>query len=198
PDTTEHTEPAQPVNVHYDSYWRDDYPVLKRGETLTYAGGENIAENTADEGLPALVAFASAQLSYDSVNPPILVNEDTLELYSARVVRPLDRFEESLTRADLPGDLTPANPDRVMADGSRWYFRELPGSLQKRFYYESVETKLVFRGRLNNLELGDPDLTQTPISLSVLESNAMTQAEFVQLKGLGSGEWAAAVRRLYR
>ncbi|MCP5518278.1 MAG: hypothetical protein H7A45_13570 [Verrucomicrobiales bacterium] len=82
--------------------------------------------------------------------------------------RPLDRREaefEQVAFNDIKNAngeaLTPASADRVMVVGARWYFRELTGSLQKRFYYDSLFGKLVFRGRLNDLEGGDPNLTAT-------------------------------------
>ena len=104
-----------------------------------------------------------------------------LSSYSARLVRPLDRYEVDFAQSDFPQaspNLTPANPDAIQVVAGRWYFTGLTGSLQKRLYYDSLRQKLVFRGRLNDRESGDPELTETPTSLYVLEPNYMTLAEY--------------------
>ena len=203
--TEEDTETAQPAIVLWNTYWGDDYPVIKRGESLTYAGGEYLAENSGAEGLPALVAMAAAQVIYDSANATMVYSEDTLDVYSARIIRCLDAYQVAFSAGELPDELTPAFTDNVMVDGPRYYFKGLVGSLQKRFYYDSLSSQLIFRGRLNDLESGDPDLTVTPVSLSVLEPNVMTQSEYDSIIGmlsdLGIGSGATtfddAVQALY-
>ncbi len=50
----------KPVAVYYNTLWRTDYPKLKRGETLTYQGGEYFNETPGSEGLPALVAVSGS------------------------------------------------------------------------------------------------------------------------------------------
>ncbi|MGJ8639305.1 MAG: LamG-like jellyroll fold domain-containing protein [Opitutaceae bacterium] len=199
------TEPAQPVIVVWNTFWRDGYPVIKRGESLAYTGGEYFAENTGAEGLPALVAMAAAQIIYDSANATMSYSESNLEQYSARIVRGLDSYSIGFDAGDLPEELTPAFTDNIMVDGPRYYFKNLTGSLQKRFYYDSLNSLLIFRGRLNDLESGDPDLTDTPVSLYVLEPNVMTQSEYdsiiAMLTGLGistgSTTFDDAVETLY-
>jgi hypothetical protein len=192
--------------VRYSSYWRDDYPTLKRGETLTYAGGEYKAENASSQGLPAIVAFASAQVVFDSAWSPMVFNLNTLtsgvkfmDKYSARIIRPLDRIEASVAQSAMPIPLTPAYTDNIMVDGPRWYFKGLTGSLQKRFYYDTLTSKLVFRGRLNDLESGDPDLTATPVSTYILEPNIMTKKEYDSIVALASSEstWKNAVQSIF-
>ena len=185
--------------IRYSSYWRTDYPVLKRGETLTYAGGEYKAENSTAEGLPAIVGFAAAQVVYDSARPEMVFDSSTINKYSARIVRPLEKIAYSLAQSDMPTPLTPAYSDNVMVVGSRWYFKALTGSLQKRFYYDSLSGQLIFRGRLNDLESGDPDLTATPVATYVLEPNVLTAAEYRALKSLPSStKWSTAIDNIYR
>lgn len=197
---------AEPVKVRYASWWRDDYPVLKRGETVTFTGGENRAENFDAEGLPAILAMASVQMVYDDRTPTMAIDNGNLDYYSARVIRALDRHEEPFTQVQMKAatntngaGLEPAETDRILVIGARWYFKELEGSLQKRFYYDSLLSKLVFRGRVNNREGGDPDLTETPVSLSVLEPNVMTQSEYRSLRDLSpsNAEWFDAVLEIY-
>ncbi|WOO40081.1 LamG-like jellyroll fold domain-containing protein [Rubellicoccus peritrichatus] len=169
---------TQSTPIDYHTYWRSNYPIVKRGETVTYTGGEYVDENAGAEGLPGVVAWAAGQVVYDNANPAMLYDQASLDHYSARFIRPLDRYEADLPLADLPDSLTPANTANIMVDGSRYYFKGLTGSLQKRFYFESLTGTLVFRGRLNDLESGDPDLTATPVSLYILEPNVMTEAEY--------------------
>lgn len=200
----------EPQRVLFDTFWGGDYAKLKRGETVTFAGGENRAENPLDPGLPAIIAMASAQVVFDSNTPTMALADkdyssmgfktnDGIDSYSARITRPLDRFEFDYAATDMPEDLRPANTENVMVDGPRWYFTQLVGSLQKRFYYDSLRSKLVFRGRVNDREGGDPDLTATPVSLSVLEPNVMTPDDYDSLKALQSSDsmWTGAVDTLY-
>jgi len=166
----------------YNSYWKTDYPTLKRGESLTYQGGEFAAENPGADGLPAVVGWAAGQVVYDNASPSMEFETlSDLDTYTARLVRPLDRIEVDFDQADFPQvspNLTPANTEAIQVVAERWYFKGLTGSLQKRLYYDTLTQKLVFRGRINDLESGDPDLTTVPISLYVLEPNYMTKAEY--------------------
>lgn len=197
----------EPETVRFDTYWKENYPILKRGETMTYVGGENKADNPLATGLPGIVGWQSAQVVYDSRTPSMWFDELTdFVTYSGRVIRPLDAyrapFEQALFGTILNGEgepLTPASQDRVHVVGTRWYFTELIGSLQKRLYFDSLLGELVFRGRLNDLESGDSDLTKTPISLYLLESNVMSAEAFEAIKELGNGnaEWDEAVESLF-
>ncbi len=190
----------EPQRVRFDTYWRTDYPVLKRGESMTYAGGEHKAENPLATGLPGIVAWESAQIIFDNLTPSMIFNTyDTLQQYSARVIRPLDRYEKDYEQTDMPEELTPAHTENVLVHRERWYFKALIGSLQKRFYYDSLRQKLVFHGRLNDLEGGDPNLTAQPVALSVLEPNVMTAEDFTALKNLAESdnEWVSAMNAFY-
>ncbi len=185
------------VASKYDAYWRKDYPVLKRGETLTYPGGEYKADRPSSPGLPGVLGWASAEVVYDTETPSMILVQSTNS--SARVTRPLDRYAVSIKQEQIPADLHPAHPDKVMVVGSRWYFKGLTGSLSKRFYYDSLAGELVFRGRLNNLESGAPNLTQTPIQPYLLEPNFMNDEDAETLKGLPSSEseeWTMAIGHL--
>ncbi|WOO41007.1 LamG domain-containing protein [Rubellicoccus peritrichatus] len=194
------------VPVNYDTYWRTDYPVLKRGETLTYPGGEYAAENPGAEGLPGAVAWAAGQIVFDTANPDMFFDKNSLPQYSARFVRSLDLYVVDFALEDLPTQLRPAATDNVMTVGERYYFKGLTGSLQKRLYYNSLTNQLIFRGRLNDYESGDPQVTSTPISLYVLEPNVMTAIEYDEITddwltddiGLGGSDlFRAAVESLY-
>ncbi|MFT4638205.1 MAG: hypothetical protein ACI8T1_001524 [Verrucomicrobiales bacterium] len=194
----------EPVKVVYDTFWRTDYPKLKRGETLTYQGGEFFNENPGSNGLPAVLAMAAAEVVYDSATPSMLLGTGNAVRYaldqtSVRITRPLDRRERDFTTADMEAaGFTPAAVDRIFIVAERWYFKELPGSLQKRIYFDSLEQKLVFRGRLNEKESGDPDLTAGPDPLNILEPNVMTVDEYNRLKFLaGTPEWLAATEAIF-
>jgi len=60
---------AVPVASLYNAYWGNNYPVLKKGETMTYAGGEYKADHPASPGLPAVLNMASAEVVFDSETP---------------------------------------------------------------------------------------------------------------------------------
>jgi len=198
----------QPVKARYSTYWRNDYPILKRGETMTYTGGENLEDNPLAQGLPGIVNWASAQLIFDSSTPAMVFNNGTGESiqsdYSARVIRPLDRYQAAMDQTTLnDAKLTPGSGN-VQVEGERWYFKGLTGSLQKRFYYDSLLNVLVYRGRLNDLESGDPKISQTPISLYALEPNVMTTNDFASLLdlpgsvgGIADPQWMSSVTSIY-
>ncbi|MFM1770838.1 MAG: hypothetical protein RJA22_3367, partial [Verrucomicrobiota bacterium] len=64
---------AMPVAAKYQAYWGNNYPVLKKGETLTYAGGEYKADHPASPGLPAVLNMASAEVVYDDRTPAMIL-----------------------------------------------------------------------------------------------------------------------------
>ncbi len=193
-----------PVKVIYNSFWRSDYPKLKRGETLTYQGGEYFAETPGANGLPALVAMAATEVIYDSATPSMVYGPTAMNSYdvskaSARIIRPLDRRENLFTVAQMgSAGFTPAAATKVFIVAERWYFKELPGSLQKRFYFDSLAGKLVLRGRLNDKESGDANLTAGPDPLNILEPNVLTKDEYTRIRQLSSdAAWTAAIDRIY-
>jgi hypothetical protein len=201
----------KPVKVKYSSAWRTDYPKLKRGETLTYQGGEYFNENPGSNGLPAVVAMKAAEVVYDSATPSMVIGATTtteLNKASARIIRPLDRREYPFTNSQMgAAGLIPGDPasSKVIVVAERWYFKDLSGSLQKRFYFDSLSETLVFRGRLNDKESGDPNLTAGPDPLNVLEPGVMTLAEYKQIapeKGIRDLStdpgWTAAIDAIFR
>lgn len=201
-----------PVKVVYNSFWASGYPKLKRGETLTYQGGEYFNETPGADGLPALVAMAASEIVFDSAAPSMAFSKtssSTANLHSAanasaRIVRPLDRRESPFTVAQMAsagfapaGKSAPATSD-VFVIAERWYFKELPGSLQQRFYFDSLAAKVVFRGRLNEKESGDSNLTSGPDPLNVLEPNSLSLDEYKRIRGLsGSTAWQALVDGIF-
>ncbi|MCP5533966.1 MAG: choice-of-anchor D domain-containing protein [Akkermansiaceae bacterium] len=194
----------EPVKVLYSSKWRSDYPKLKRGETLTYQGGEYFNENPGSNGLPALVAMAAAEIVYDSSTPDMVIGTaSTAEVAkaSAQIIRPLDRREKTGFTAAQMSDagFTPAETAKLLIIAERWYFKELPGSLGNRFYYDSLASTLVFRGYLNEKDSGDPDLTAGPDPLNLLEPNVMTADEYETIRALSdNGGWQSAVDDIFK
>jgi hypothetical protein len=194
----------QPVRVVYDTFWRTSYPKLKRGETLTYQGGEYFNETPGANGLPALVAMKAAELVYDSATPsmvygPPMEGRYPIESASARIIRPLDRRENPFTVANMGASgFTPAASEKIFVVAERWYFKELPGSLQKRFYFDSLAQKLVFRGYLNDKDSGNKDLTSGPDPLNILEPNVLTKGDYDRIRALAtSAVWTAAIDQIY-
>jgi hypothetical protein len=210
PGSPELDDDPKPLKVMYSSAWRTDYPKLKRGETLTYQGGEYFNENPGSEGLPAVVAMQAAEIVYDSATPsmvPAAPTQTELENASARIIRPLDRREVPFTNAQMiAAGLKPGDPatSKVIVVAERWYFKELTGSLQKRFYFDSLAETLVFRGRLNDKEGGDPNLTQGPDPINVLEPNILTLDEYrktAPAKGVydlaTTADWQTAINSIF-
>ncbi|MAT46027.1 MAG: hypothetical protein CMO35_01200, partial [Verrucomicrobiaceae bacterium] len=204
-DNKASTVDDMPVKITYDTYWRSDYPKLKRGETLTYQGGEYFNETPGAQGLPALVAMAAAEIIYDSATPSMVLKKTksgdsyNVEDYSARIIRPLDRREEPFTVAQMDNaGFTPASPN-VLIIAERWYFKDLPGSLQKRFYFDSLAEKLVLRGYLNDKDSGDPDLTAGPDPVNVLEPNVLTNGEYSKLLTLSNDStWRTKTEAIFK
>ena len=182
-----------PQAMRYDSYWGDNYPVLKRGETLTYPGGEYKQDNPQSSGLPGVLGWASAELVFDSLTPSMVISSQATDMangsynfadFAAWVTRPLDTRATPVSIAEMPATLTPANTDKVSVVGTRWYFKALNASLGQRFYFDSLAGQMVFRGRINQLESGAPNLTQTPIQSYLLEPNFMSDNDVTDLKAL--------------
>ena len=193
-------EDLEPGTVLYSSSWRSDYPKLKRGETLTYQGGEYFNENPGSNGLPALVAMKAAEVVYDVATPTMLVDDANVDDYSARIIRPLDRHEAPFTVGEMAdAGFSPAATAKIFVVAERWYFAELPGSLQRRFYFDSLAEKLVFRGYLNDKDSGNSDLTAGPDPLNLLEPNVLTNSERKELESIGeSSSWANAVALIFQ
>ncbi|MBX3745651.1 MAG: hypothetical protein KF833_10115 [Verrucomicrobiae bacterium] len=200
---------ARPVDVLYKSDWPRNVPVLKAGETLTFAGGEFRADNpfrsvdgrlVETEGLPGVVAFASAEVVYDSSNP-----RGTLEgwrtQWTARVAQVLDRRSTALSLAEFPTVLQPAT-GRSRVKGGRYVFNELPSSLQRRVTYDPLAGQLEIIGLLNDKDIGDRTLTAAPPAVYVLEPNILTTDErdaLLRLDGEGTvTAWDRAVNDLYK
>lgn len=192
------TNVLQPGKVIYNTFWRSDYPKLKRGETLTYQGGEYFAETPGAKGLPALVAMKAAEIVFDVGTPTMVLTDSNIANYSARIMRPLDRQEARFTVAQMAtAGFSPASP-KIFVIAERWYFKDLPGSLSKRFYFDSLAEKLVFRGYLNDKDSGNKDLTVGPDPLNILEPNVLQPDDLTMIKGIGTGTaWTTAVQAIY-
>jgi hypothetical protein len=194
----------EPVKVIYSSKWRSDYPKLKRGETLTYQGGEYFNENPGSNGLPALVAMKAAEIVYDSSTPDMVMSvasTDEVSKASAQIIRPLDRREKpGFTAAQMnTAGFSPAETAKLLIIAERWFFKDLPGSLGKRFYYDSLASTLVFRGYLNDKDSGDPDLTAGPDPLNLLEPNVMTSDEYKTIRSLSDKPvWQTAIDDIFK
>jgi hypothetical protein len=188
----------EPAEVVYHSFWRTSYPKLKRGETLTYQGGESFSENPGSNGLPALVAMSAAEIVYDVATPTMIIGDNNVDDYSARIIRPLDRHEAPFTVAQMAAaGFSPAGSSLFVV-AERWYFEDLPGSLQRRFYFDSLAEKLVFRGFLNDKDSGDPDLTSGPDPINTLEPNVITADDLARLLPLGTTEdWSKAITAIH-
>jgi hypothetical protein len=186
PDPQKASDTAAGKVVYY-SYWKSSYPKLKRGETLTYQGGESFNENPGSNGLPALVAMKAAEVVYDPATPSMAIGDGNVGSYSARIIRPLDRYQIPLSAdAMAAAGFSPASP-KILVVGSNWFFKDLSGSLQKRFFYDSLSGQLVLRGCLNGRDLGDPAISSGIEPVNLLEPNVLTNDELAVLKSIASG-----------
>ena len=188
--------------IDYSSYWRENYPVLKRGETLAYAGGEYKADNPTAPGLPGVIGWASAEVAFDSEARDGVINGNK-EAFNARFMRLLDAYSWDFSKEQMEeAGLTLEETDKVSARGGRWYFKseDLSATLSLRFYYDSIANKLVFRGSVNGKESGDPALTVPPLGIGQTLHNVLTKDDAEALKSLVSPtneDWETAIDRLF-
>ncbi|KPA17217.1 conserved hypothetical protein, secreted [Candidatus Magnetomorum sp. HK-1] len=186
------------TQVTYDVYWPDEVSILKAGESITFPGGENRAENNNAQGLPAVLAWASGQIVYDSLNP-LMNSNDLLENYMARLVPVLLERKVAFPIASFPEDLQPASK-RVEVIMNRWYFKELHAGLKKRIYYDPTTQELVICGFVNDKTLGDSTLTASPPSIYILQPNILTDRELATIQGIEGADntFNAKVQELYQ
>lgn len=201
--------PAQ--EVKYTTRWPENLPVLKTGETLTFAGGEYRAdhptqlvlnesgqvETVETPGLPGVLAWAAGQVVYDDLNPT-LEDDQLLSRYTIRTVPVLEERVAELPTETFPAELLPAN-GRTRVQRGKYIFSELSSSLQRRLTYDPIRQKLVFIGLLNDKGIGDSTLTATPPPLYVLEPNILTPQEYKEIRELSpTPSWSSAVDVLYQ
>ncbi len=201
---------STPVNIHYDTAWPTNLPVLKVGETLTYAGGEFKADNPSAPGLPGVIGFAAGQVVFDSQNPAMAAGQFASS-FAARLISPLDTRALACSVASLPANLaSPASKD-VTVNGDSWSFNNLPPSLQKRIFFKPLDKLntaappgvLGLRGYVNDRTLGAPDLTAAPPPVYLLEPNILTATERDALKAAASSTdpnfqaWSKLIDALY-
>ncbi len=171
------------VEVRYDTIWPEETPVLKAGETLTFAGGEYRADHPqTPEGLPMVLGWAAGQVIFDELNP----NMDEEKMFDGSLVRLVQALEErtvDLPVEKMPEDLTPA-AGKVKVEGGRWYFKQLHAGLKSRVFYDPLTGRLGIRGFVNGKTLGDDDLTASPPSVYVLQPNILTEEEKDTLRSL--------------
>lgn len=203
---------TEPLAVVYETRWPENVPVLKAGETLTYAGGEYKQDNPDAPGLPGIVGFAAGEVVFDSRNPAMRTAAvdpiNPFNSFLARVIAPLEERLVALPPGSLPQKLKdPASPN-IRVDGDTWYFNNLPPSLQKRVFYRPAAKLtssgpagvLGLRGYLNDRTLGDADLTAAPPPVYVLEPNVLTSndLEALRLAGDREAEWENAIVALFQ
>ncbi|HHC24920.1 MAG TPA: hypothetical protein ENK58_05825, partial [Desulfobacterales bacterium] len=162
---------ARAVQVRYNTKWPEEVPVLKAGETVTFAGGEYRADHPQTrQGLPMVLGWAAGQVIFDDLNPKMEKGK-VFDDYLVRLVQTLEERTVDLPVDDMPEELQPA-AGRVTSVGGRWYFKELHTGLKTRVFYDPLmarkdpETgevvsigKLGILGFVNGKTLGDDDLT---------------------------------------
>lgn len=215
---------ARPNRILYKSDWPAVAPVLKAGETLTFAGGEYLADHpntlvidgsgnpqtVSTPGLPGVMAFAVGEVVFDALNPRGLTSLLT-NSWTVRMGQALDKRTAVLPMGNFPTTLLPAS-GRSRVSGGKYVFTDLPASLQKRFRYDplaqsvdpltglTVSGRLEIEGMVNDKRIGDTTLTASPGAVYVLEPNILTIADRDALWALASdteSAWRAAVQELY-
>jgi len=201
-----------PTPILYKSDWPEVLPVLKAGETLTYSGGEyrfdrpfttvvdnGVVRTVETPGLPGIVAFACAEVVFDSLNPFARSSQLTRDNgWTARVGQVLESRSVPLAFPDFPPELAPATK-RTRVKSGKYVFAELPASLQNRVRYDPLLGKLEISGLLNNKAIGDSTLTASPPQVYILEPNIFTADELAALRKLSEKtEWTEAVDNLGR
>jgi hypothetical protein len=185
------------IEVTYHTSWPDDLPILRVGETLTHSGGEAAEDGDSQQGLPGVVAFSSAQIVFDSVNPT-LDETQTLSTYAARLAQVLDKRSLAWTANTPFTDLFDATSGEIYLYNGIYFFKDLPAGLQQRIYYDPLNNELVLRGFLDGLTLGDSNLTASPGAIYALQPNILSQAEVKTLKSLNTDSgYQAMIDKLY-
>lgn len=202
--------PHLPTPVLYHANWPSNPPVLKAGETLTFSGGENRADNPTTPilqadgtirqvetpGLPQVLAFASAEVVFDSQNPTA-ASATWSTNWTGRVVQALDVRRYSLPITKFPSTLQPAGGKTRVSQG-KFIFNDLPASLQKRLRYDPIGQRLELTGLVNDKGIGANDLTAAPPAVYVLEPNILTADDIAAIRGLStSSDWINAANQLY-
>lgn len=202
--------PHLPIPVLFHAEWPANPPVLKAGETLTFSGGENRADNPTTPvlqpdgsvrqvetpGLPQVLAFASAEVVFDSQNPTA-ASANWLTNWTGRVAQALDVRRVSLPIGSFPAELQPAGGKTRVSQG-KFIFNDLPASLQKRLRYDPIGQRLELTGLVNDKGIGANDLTAAPPAVYVLEPNILTADDLAAIKDLStSGTWDSAADQLY-
>ena len=186
------------VAVNYNVVWPEDVPVLKAGESLTFAGGEFRADNPDSPGLPEVLGWASGQVVYDFVIPSM--NQlQIVKNYSVRLAQVLMERSVDLYAEHYPDGLKPAS-GRVDIKNNCWFFKELHAGLKKRLFYDPTIQKLIFKGFVNDKTLGDSTLTASPPAIFTLQPDIMTNREFQTIKKIQgtNSHFIAAVDTLYK
>ena len=201
----------RPTQVLYKSDWPDNPAVLKSGETLTFSGGEYHSDHplrpvvgidgeiemAETPGLPGILAFASAEVVFDSLNPKA-VSSQWKDKWTARVAQVLDQRSVPLSTVDFPAELQPATK-RTRVKKGMYVFNDLPASLQKRVSYDPLSGQLRVIGLVNDKEIGDRTLTAAPPAVFILEPNIITAEEATKLAALSqSQKWVDAVASLVK
>lgn len=197
-----------PTPVRFDAVWPENLPILKVGESLTYAGGEFKADHptrivggevSETPGLPGVIGWAAGQVLFDSANPAL--RSDHAANFTARLLNPLVELSARLVQTEVTGQdntFQPASADRITVRGGLWKFLKLSASLQKRVSYDPTLQKLMLQGYVSERTLGDPSLSAPPDPVYVLEPNILTVREARELAALFAGaKWATAVNQLY-
>jgi hypothetical protein len=204
----EHTTfPATPVR--YRAFWPTNPPILKAGETLTFAGGEYRADNPTYPGLPGVIGWGVGEVIFDSINPTMRSTASggqpsVFKDYTARLISPLETRrveiddEDALEIAEI---IQPAS-GLTEAAGTKWKFTTLPASLARRLFYDPLSKELGMNGYVNDKTLGDSTLTAAPPPVYVLEPNILTTAERAAMLAIPelttNVAWRAAVNALYK
>lgn len=203
-------DPHLPVKVLFHAEWPTNPPVLKAGETLTHSGGENRADNPTTPvlqadgsvrqvetpGLPQVLAFASAEVVFDSQNPTATPGNWTTT-WTGRVVQALDVRHVPLPITGFPSSLQPSGGKTRVSQG-KFIFNDLPASLQKRLRYDPIGQRLELTGLVNDKGIGANDLTAAPPAVYVLEPNILTADDLTVIKDLAdSSTWDSAAEQLY-
>ncbi|MEN3941665.1 hypothetical protein WJU23_10265 [Prosthecobacter sp. SYSU 5D2] len=194
--------------VRYFAQWPTNPPILKAGETLTFAGGEYRADNPTYPGLPGVIGWGVGEVIFDSMNPTMRSTASgglpsVFRDYTARLISPLETRAVTIEDEDaleISAIIQPAS-GLTEAAGTKWKFTTLPASLARRLFYDPLSKELGMVGYVNDKTLGDSTLTAAPPPVYVLEPNIITPAERAAMLAIPELEtnaaWRAAVNELY-
>ena len=172
-----------PIKVKYDIEW-PGCPVVKIGQTLI----------DAKEGLPDIMDQPSVWILYDEPN---FAGNPSVRMFEAL---------SSVCIEGIPDDVFNMVSNKLYK--GKKYFELLPYYIRDRIYYDPLDEKLIFKGKLMEFSTGEPLLLpniMTDFELNMLlmlddddmTKQKLTREDIIKYSKGDSTDYDGAIRSLY-